>query len=352
MGGGPQPELTKGAATATPATEQTTGGLPTGVLPPVKVGVLKSGEKARENTGGSNPMGWNTTEIYTASVRLCSGIARNIKSSSSKLNKAEIADIACLTQEITSLFMALTLRLKDAEDRAIRAELTLSLDRAKQQQQQQQHANAVPARGPIATHSSGPSKATATFADILRMTGQASRPKPQQPAMTVAIYPAEGNDKVKTAEETKALLKASVNPQEIGVQVARLRKVGNGGVLLQTTSAESPEKLKKALPDTLRASEPKERAPLVAIINVEGDIQDNEAFKEDLIKQNFEEAERDSISKRMEVAFKKWRRGGAATTVVLRCSPTVRETLILKQGAAISGMGEVPLQGLCGRGLL
>ncbi|KAJ2945050.1 hypothetical protein O0L34_g1950 [Tuta absoluta] len=226
---------------------------------------------------------------------------------------------------MTALFMTLALRLKDAEHRADRAELELAaeLEKAKAQK------TMAPAQVPIPAQPQGSS--VPSFASILRMTGQASRPKPQQPGMTVAIYPAEGNDKVKTAEETKALLKASVNPQNIGVQVSRLRKVGNGGVFLQTTSAESAEKLKKALPDTLRASEPKERAPLVAVINVEGDIQDNEAFKEDLIKQNFEEAERDSISKGMEVAFKKWRRGGAATTVVLRCSPTVRETLINRE---------------------
>ncbi|KAJ2937228.1 hypothetical protein O0L34_g19308 [Tuta absoluta] len=120
--------------------------------------------------------------------------------------------------------MALTLRL-NAEDRANRAKMALSLDREKQQ------VNAAPAQGPTAAHSSGPSTATPTFADILRMTGKASRPKPQQPGMTVAIYPAEENEKIKTAKETKALLKASVNPQEIGVQVSRLRKVGNGGVL-------------------------------------------------------------------------------------------------------------------------
>ncbi|KAJ2937502.1 hypothetical protein O0L34_g18647 [Tuta absoluta] len=330
MGGGPPPPppgpSSAGQSRTSAPSANPSEGVPSGVLPPVLSAVQdpsKNKEKAKVEAGRTGPMSWSTAEIYSASVKLCGGITRNIKSSSSKLNKAEIAEIACLTQEVTALFMALTLRLKDAEHRADKAEseLAAALEKARA------HEIMVPAQVPAQPQ--GPS--VPSFASILRMSGQASRPIPQQPGMSVAIYPAENNENIKTAEETKAHLKASVNPRELGVQVSRLRKVGNGGVLLQTTSAESVERLKKALPSTLRVSEPKERVPLVAIINVEGDIGDNATFMETLIAQNFEETEREAISKGIEVAFKKWRRGGAATTVVLRCSSAVRERLINKE---------------------
>ncbi|KAJ2937437.1 hypothetical protein O0L34_g18628 [Tuta absoluta] len=332
VGGGPPPPpgpSSAGQGGTTLPLANLTEGVPSGVLPPVLLSNItepnKEEEKAKDDAGRTGPLSWSTAEVYSATARLCGGITRNIKSTSSKLNKAEIAEIACLTQEMTALFMALALRLKDAEHRADKAEAEL----AAAQEKARAHEIMVPAQVPAPAQLQGPS--VPSFASILRMSGQASRPIPQQPGMSVAIYPAENNDTIKTAEETKAHLKASVNPRELGVQVSRLRKVGNGGVLLQTTSAESVERLKRALPSTLRVSEPKERAPLVAIINVEGDIGDNATFLETLIAQNFEETEREAISKGMEVAFKKWRRGGAATTVVLRCSSAVRERMVNKE---------------------
>ncbi|KAI5643311.1 hypothetical protein NE865_04729 [Phthorimaea operculella] len=336
----PSPEsgalVAKRVSSALPPIAGITGGGPQGlpgVLPPVTA----------TNTGGNDGEGhpksktddvmeWSPAQIYKACTRLCSGITRNVRANTSKLNKVEIAEIGCLTQEIQGLFMGLTIRLKEAEGRAVAAETALmasekalAAEKQKGSQQPQLGQNPIPQMG------AGPMENTTSFSSVLRMTGQASRPKPQQPGATLAIYPMEGDSQVKTADDTKALLKKSVDPQALGVQVTGLRKVGNAGVLLKINDAVSAERLKKALPETLRVAEPKERAPLVAIINVEGEVGDNDTFKSSLIAQNFEEGERENVAKNIEVAFKKWRRGGAATTVVLRCSPAIRDTLINRE---------------------
>lgn len=42
-------------------------------------------------------------------------------------------------------------------------------------------------------------------------------------------------------------------------------------MLVQTTSVEAAERLKKAVPATLRVVEPRRRQPLVAFQNIDGD---------------------------------------------------------------------------------
>lgn len=55
----------------------------------------------------------------------------------------------------------------------------------------------------------------------------------------------------KTAEDTKALLKKTISPSALGIQVLLVRQVGNAGVVVQTTSAKAAAKITGTLPTTV-----------------------------------------------------------------------------------------------------
>ncbi|CAB3251296.1 unnamed protein product [Arctia plantaginis] len=74
---------------------------------------------------------------------------------------------------------------------------------------------------------------------------------PPPPAATLAIYPAEGSD-LKSAEQTKMVLKKSVEPRELGAQIVGLRRVANSGLILKTATQEAALKIKAAMPATLQ----------------------------------------------------------------------------------------------------
>ncbi|GBP05080.1 hypothetical protein EVAR_101339_1 [Eumeta japonica] len=75
-------------------------------------------------------------------------------------------------------------------------------------------------------------------------TGAAIRKPESGPVL--AIYPvAEQLENIKTAEDTKQLLKSAIDPASIQAQVTKMRKVGRAGVVVQTTSAESADKIRK-----------------------------------------------------------------------------------------------------------
>ena len=61
-----------------------------------------------------------------------------------------------------------------------------------------------------------------------------------------------------------------IDPSKIWVQVTKVRKVRNAGVVVQTTSEESAARLKEATPPTLRVTEPKRRQPLICQNRIEG----------------------------------------------------------------------------------
>lgn len=143
----------------------------------------------------------------------------------------------------------------------------------------------------------------------------------------VLFYPA--SESIKTSEETKKELQKAVQPGSQGIQVQGIRRVGNAGVVVQTASAEAARKLKEAAPPTLKVTDPKSRRPLVAIRNLRKD-HDGEKVMQDLHAINLAEFPEWNMKKLREsckVAFKKGRRGGR-TTVVLECTPQLRDTLI------------------------
>ncbi|CAG4981240.1 unnamed protein product [Parnassius apollo] len=97
-------------------------------------------------------------------------------------------------------------------------------------------------------------------------------PIPEKSGPVLAFYPAGEQEHLKMADDTKAELKKAIKPSEINIQVAKFRKIGNTGVVVQTTSQEYAQKLRPAAPPTLRVTEPRQHMPLVAIRGFEDDL--------------------------------------------------------------------------------
>ena len=173
------------------------------------------------------------------------------------------------------------------------------------------------------------------YAAALKLPRQREPVQIQNPSgPMMALYPAEEGGPIKTAEDTKAELKKAVDPAKIWVQVSRVRKVGNAGVIVQTTTDEAARRLRAAIPASLRVAEPKLRQPLVCMNRLDGDPSFEEVL-EALHDQNFRDdpdwpVER--IRREAKGAFKKNRSRGSAkaTALIYACSAALRESLMRK----------------------
>ncbi|GBP63875.1 hypothetical protein EVAR_39537_1 [Eumeta japonica] len=169
----------------------------------------------------------------------------------------------------------------------------------------------------------GPAQPAArSHASALKLPGPArASAEAKRPAggPVLAFYPvAEQAELIKTAEETKKLLKSAMDPTSMQVEVTKARKVGRAGVVVQTTSAEAAEKIRKAVPPTLRVTEPQ---------SVRGSVRRGGRLRAFLrIKHPDWTIER--LTKSCRVAFKKSRRERATTTVVLECEPELHDVLV------------------------
>lgn len=125
-------------------------------------------------------------------------------------------------------------------------------------------------------------------------------------------------------------LRKTVNPSALGVQVTAVRRVGNAGVLLQTTCAESAERLRGAVPATLRVAEPRKKRPLVALPDLDRDYTHEELC--DLLKtQNFAGDTTwtlQRIKEDLRVAFMRSRRQTSRRTVVVEVSHQLRDAIV------------------------
>ncbi|CAK1553928.1 unnamed protein product [Leptosia nina] len=234
-------------------------------------------------------------------------------SSTSKLNKADIAAIGTQVQRLTAIVATLGAKLGEERLRAHKLESALA------QASAATTTGLAPASGPTIHRG---------YADVLRVGGGATKPKPAEAGKVLAFYPKpEAAEKLKTADDTKAALKSGLDPRALGVRVSQVRKVANAGVLVHAATKKEAEIIKKAAPANLRVQEPRARNPLVAVVAVEGRRVEDESFIRALRTQNFPEQESWAPSD-VRIAFKKNARGGSCTTVVLECSPSWRDKLV------------------------
>ncbi|GBP46667.1 hypothetical protein EVAR_86919_1 [Eumeta japonica] len=166
-----------------------------------------------------------------------------------------------------------------------------------------------------------PVAAGISYAGALKI-GKGVPPKPllatREPV--IAIYP----ENAKTAEETKKIFKASVDPAQMNIQVDKIRKIGNAGVIVQTTNMEGVMKIKENPTLTkagLKIGEPKQNRPLVKFGDMDNDI-GFDKFLEGLAAQNNmgEEWSLEQLAKNCKLTFKKRRRGFPEASYVVECS--------------------------------
>ncbi|GBP23611.1 Retrovirus-related Pol polyprotein from type-1 retrotransposable element R1 [Eumeta japonica] len=255
----------------------------------------------------------------------------------SKINKADTNSVASHGHDILAVVAALNLKLAEAELAVASAKL--------------EAAKAI-STGIV----QAPATTTMSYAATLKLPGpKRAVPERKKPSggPVLAFYPvAEQSEAIKSAEETKKVLKSAMDPTSMQVQVSKVRKVGRAGVIVETTSVEAAEKLKKAVPPTLKVTEPRSRKPLVALRNLLGDPS-GEAVITALYEQNmrikYPDWSLDRLKKSCRVAFKKSRREGSTTTVVLECEPELREVLVTLDRAYI-GWEAVPIcETVCGK---
>ncbi|KAL0809253.1 hypothetical protein ABMA28_011472 [Loxostege sticticalis] len=242
-------------------------------------------------------------------VGVCTGTGSN------KLNKAEVNAISAYGQDVLAIAGIMDLRMLEAESALRLKEATIQHKTAEIELLKSTTRDAA-ADGSGAA--SAASRARPSFSEMVR-SRNAKIPIPAPRGPLLAVYPAESNEKLKTAEDTKAELKRAVNPVSINVQVDGLRKVGNAGVVIQTTSQESAKRFREALPSTLRVTEPKQRQPLVSIASISGDPDPKEMLRT-LHEQNLQDDScwpLERLQKEAKVAFKKSRRGSGTTTMLI-----------------------------------
>ncbi|KAL0809247.1 hypothetical protein ABMA28_011466 [Loxostege sticticalis] len=240
-------------------------------------------------------------------LSVCTGTGSN------KLNKAEINTINSYGQDVLAIAGLMDLRMLEAQ-----AALRLRKATLQHQAAQIELLKSAPRKAVGAASGDSATATRPSFSDMVR-SRNVQKPIPAPRGPVLAVYPAESNEKLKTAEDTKAELKRAVNPVSIQVQVDGLRKVGNAGVVNQTTSQESARRFREAIRPTLRVTEPKQRTPLVAVGTISGDPNPKKMLAT-LHEQNLQEDScwpLERLQKEAKVAFKKSRRGSGTTTMLI-----------------------------------
>lgn len=244
----------------------------------------------------------------------------SVSTATNKLNMADKAAIGGYGHQVLAVVAALELKLADAEKELIKSQLANS--KLQLQLAAQAHQVAEEPRAPQSLASLKPDYARAL------KTGKTVPPIaiPSSTGTSVAFYPSE-KESFKTAEETKTELKKTVNPKSLGIQVRQVRKVGNAGIVVTTSTREDAEKLKVAAPKTLRAADLTRRQPLVALRNIDAETKEEDivhAIEEQAARRGLEDWTSTKITQELRVAFKKGRLNSRTATYVLQCSPNLR----------------------------
>ncbi|XP_060809142.1 uncharacterized protein LOC132903851 [Amyelois transitella] len=271
-------------------------------------------------------------ELLSRANREARGVSTIMSGPTSKLNKADQGAITSHLQTMLEIVGQLALI---AEAGSSSLEKTKQANIMEARRAQRAEAEAERARreaSEAAARQAAAAQMAASAAAVGRGGSYADRVRtPAAGGPLIAVYPTGGE--VKTAEETKKLLKTSVAPAALKINIEKIRRVGNAGVLIQGKTKEDLARLRSALPPTLRANDVQGRMPLIAVRGVEGRDTKFEDFIGSVHEQNFKEDPNwtlPNIKKNCRLAFRKSREGGTRTTMVLACTPAFRLALLQK----------------------
>lgn len=272
---------------------------------------------ATEASSGNDLMNASTEELVSMSVTASSGIMQAVRAKTSKLNKDEVASIGLHTDKMASVVMTLVARVAGLQAKLMAAE-------GKAHMVASQRGGEISGGVPVTQ--------VPQYADVLKFRRDQVKPKPVNQGKVITVYPVAVGEEgtLKSAEDTKALLQKAINPRVLGVNINKVVKVGNAGVLIQAADAGAAETLKRAIPPELRVVEPKERQPMVAISGVDHNI-GAEEFLSAMWEQNLKpDVSEENFKRGTQLAFRKKRGTGQSGIVVVRCTPEVRNAIVNK----------------------
>ncbi|CAH0702189.1 unnamed protein product [Spodoptera exigua] len=148
---------------------------------------------------------------------------------------------------------------------------------------------------------------------------------------SVVIYP---NDKTKTSDETKSLVQKIISPEELKLHVRGLKKVRNGGVIINTETKGDIEKLKnseKLVSSGLKIEEPSKRRPRIAVIGVPVALTEKEVFDcifEQNITDKLPNITRESFLETIKLSHKSGKMNLSNSNYVLEVHASIRRALI------------------------
>lgn len=166
------------------------------------------------------------------------------------------------------------------------------------------------------------------------------------PRPAVVIYPSDSNA---SSDVTQTFVQECIKPNELKIQIRSLRKIRNGGVVIETNSKEDVEKLKESAPLKSKGytiANPRKRLPRVIAYGVPNDTSEDE-FIHNLYTLNIEGQLNNyscqSFKEQVRMSHKSGRRDGLYCNWILEVPGDVR-SLLVNQERAYIGWTSCPIK--------
>ena len=178
-----------------------------------------------------------------------------------------------------------------------------------------------------------------TFAEKLKSQGTnfAEIQAAVSPRHVIAIYP-KGDSNYRSSDETKAALVNSMVPVKEKLKIRAVKKIGNNGLLIETTTKEDMtkiiqnEKLKAA---GLVAGPVAKKRPQIIIYDVPKEISDNNLLSS-LRRQNLEGMDKETVKDGVVILHKKVNKDSETSNYIVEAKTEIRNKLI-NQGRVFIG---------------
>ena len=178
-----------------------------------------------------------------------------------------------------------------------------------------------------------------TFAEKLKSQGTnfAEIRAAVSPRHVIAIYP-KGGSIYKSSDETKAALVISMVPVKEKLKIRAVKKIGNNGLLIETTTKEDMtkiiqnERLKAA---GLVAGPVAKKRPQIIIYDVPKEISDNNLLSS-LRRQNLEGMDKETVKDGVVILHKKVNKDSETSNYIVEAKTEIRNKLI-NQGRVFIG---------------
>lgn len=150
------------------------------------------------------------------------------------------------------------------------------------------------------------------------------------PKPSVLIYPSESSLD-KSSDNTKKTVLSAIKPAEMGWKIAGVRRVRNGGIILQTTDQVMADGIKNhadLIKTGVKIQEPVKIRPRVLVYGVPANLSNSELIHA-IQKQNFEHINLEDMKKQVKPITRSANRNGDYNWII-ECEPNMRQKFIEK----------------------